>query len=68
MTDIQRLRGSFEPPVQMGNTYKIKGRGPVETFMDYQEELLSFTKGTGSIVMTVDGYEKCEIADEVIEK
>ncbi len=68
MTDIQRLRGSFETPIQVGNIYKIKGRGPVETFMEYQEELLSFTKGTGSIVMTVDGYEKCEIADEVTEK
>lgn len=68
MTDIQRLRGSFKPPVSLGKIYKIEGRGPVETFMDYQEELLSFTKGTGSITMFFDGYEECTNGEHIIEK
>ncbi|MDF2617203.1 MAG: elongation factor, partial [Sedimentibacter sp.] len=47
MSDIQKLRGICEAPVlNCGNVF-IKGRGPVESFMDYSIELISFTRGTG---------------------
>lgn len=68
MSDIQKLRGTCEPPVlNCGNVY-IKGRGPVESFMDYSIELISFTKGTGSISFMYDGYDLCENANDVILK
>lgn len=68
MSDIQRLRGSCEPPtINCGNVY-IKGRGPVESFMDYGIELISFTKGTGSISLMYDGYDLCENSESVIAK
>lgn len=68
MSDIQKLRGTCEPPVlNRGNVY-IKGRGPVESFMDYSIELISFTKGTGSISFMYDGYDLCENANDVILK
>lgn len=66
MSDIQKLRGICEAPVlNCGNVY-IKGRGPVESFMDYSVELISFTKGTGSISLIYDGYDVCENANDVI--
>lgn len=68
ISDIQKLRGSFESPVQSGNNVSIRGRGPVESFMDYSMELISFTKGTGSISLIFDGYDLCENTEEVIEK
>ncbi len=68
MSDIQKLRGTCEPPVlNCGNVY-IKGRGPVESFMDYSIDLISFTKGTGSISLMYGGYDLCENSDEVVNK
>ena len=69
MSDIQRMRGAYEPPVQIDEeNVCIRGRGPVETFMDYSSQLASFTKGTGSISLLFDGYDICENAEEVIER
>ena len=68
MSDIQKLRGTCEPPaMNCGNVY-IKGRGPVESFMDYGNELISFTRGTGSISLMYDGYDLCENSADVINK
>ncbi len=68
MTDIKKMRGSFGPPENRKGIYAIKGRGPVAEFMGYSQELMSFTKGTGSITLAFDGYEQCSIADKVIEE
>lgn len=70
MADIQRKRGSFQPPIQNGNLVYIKGCGPVEEFMDYNSEFLSFTKGTGSINMVFNSYKPCneDIKNRVIEE
>lgn len=68
ISDIQRLRGSFEGPYQFGNQAVIRGRGPVETFMDYNMELVSFTKGKGSISLLYDGYDICENWEQVVQR
>lgn len=68
MSDIQRRRGTFEPPEQTGENVCIRGQGPVESFMDYSLELVSFTKGRGSISLFFSGYDLCENATEVIAK
>jgi len=69
MSDIQKMRGTYEPPVQIDEeNVCIRGRGPVETFMDYSSQLASFTKGTGSISLLFDGYDICENAEEVIKR
>ena len=66
MSDIQKLRGKCEASVlNCGNVF-IKGRGPVESFMDYSVDLISFTKGNGSISLMYDGYDVCENANDVI--
>ena len=57
ISDIQRLNGSFNPPETGLNKVTITGRGPVATFMVYSTEILTFTKGQGSINLIFDGYD-----------
>ena len=66
--DIQKLYGTFETPENTNGSVKIKGRGPVSTFMDYSMEVIAFTKGKGSITYIYDGYDLCHNTEEVIEK
>ena len=68
LSDIQRLYGTFNPPETRLNKVKIKGRGPVATFMNYSMELIAFTKGRGNINLIFDGYDICHNTEEVIEK
>lgn len=68
ISDIQRLSGSFTPPEIKLNKVTITGRGPVSTFMDYSAEILTFTKGKGSINLIFDGYDTCHNSEEVIQK
>jgi small GTP-binding protein len=68
VSDIQKLRGTCEPPELNCGNVCIKGRGPVETFIDYSVELISFTHGRGSISLLFDGYDVCENTQVVIER
>lgn len=68
MSDIQKMRGSFEAPSGNGSSVIIRGSAPVETLMDYPKELMSFTSGTAAISMRFDRYDRCgdEVAERVI--
>lgn len=68
ISDIQRLNGTFDPPETKLSKVTIIGRGPVATFMDYSAEILTFTKGKGSINLIFDGYDICHNQEEVIDK
>jgi len=68
MSDIQKLNGTFDVPQSINGKSTITGRGPVATFMDYQLELISFTRGTGRISFNFAGYDECHNTEEVIEK
>ncbi len=67
LSDIQKLKGEFNEPINNGDRVLITGRGPVKTFMDYSLEFLSFTKGKGILSLVFDGYDYCHNEDEVIE-
>ena len=67
MSDISKMSGEFEPPIINENTTTIIGRGPVSKFMDYQLDIISFSKATGSISYIFDGYDVCHNTDEVLE-
>lgn len=67
LSDIQRMAGSFEPPVTEGDIVVITGRAPVVTMRGYQTELTAYTKGRGRLACTLAGYEECHNAKEVIE-
>jgi small GTP-binding protein len=68
ISDIQRMYGSFEPPETEGDRVTIRGRAPVSAMMNYGRELVTFTKGKGSLSLQFDGYEPCHNSEEVIAR
>lgn len=68
ISDIQRLSGEFDPPEMTETEAIIKGSGPVSEFMDYPEEVISYTGGKGVISLRENGYRPCHNAEEVIAK
>ena len=45
----------------------IKGTGPVSEFMNYPEEVMSYTSGKGIITMRECGYRPCHNAQQIID-
>ena len=68
MTDIQKMSGSFESPVQDGDSSTLTGSAPVSEINSYNATLINFTRGKGRISLKFKGYFPCHNADEVIEK
>ncbi|WP_297522276.1 TetM/TetW/TetO/TetS family tetracycline resistance ribosomal protection protein [uncultured Clostridium sp.] len=69
LADVQKLKGTFEAPENLNtDIIRIKGRGPVKTFMEYPLEFVSFTKGKGNLNLTFDSYDFCHNTQEVIEE
>ena len=68
LSDIQKRSGSFSDPVIEGEEVTVSGRGPVASFLDYPAELISFSRGGGTIQFRFDGYELCHNSDEVIRQ
>lgn len=68
LADIQKLKGSFEPPQTINDKAIIIGKGPVATFMNYAMEFVSITKGKGKFNFTFEGYDLCHNEEEVIRK
>lgn len=65
MSDVQKMYGSFEPPMQDGEFAVLKGTAPVATMQDYHKEVLAYSRGLGRLFCTLKGYEPCHNPDEV---
>ncbi|MBQ8379128.1 MAG: TetM/TetW/TetO/TetS family tetracycline resistance ribosomal protection protein [Oscillospiraceae bacterium] len=68
MTDIMQMSGSFSQPESLGEMSLITGKAPVSCMNSYQNEVVSYTKGKGRLILSVCGYEECHNADEVISQ
>ena len=68
MTDIQQRSGTFQPPEQYGEVAVLCGSAPVSELSDYHSEVISYTKGKGSLTLTVSGYRPCHNAEEAIAR
>lgn len=68
MSDIQRMNGSFAPPVMEGETAVLTGSAPAATMRNYQREVAAYTKGRGRLGLTLKGYEPCHNAEKVIRE
>ena len=68
MTDIQRMSGSFDTPLQDGEIALLTGSAPVVTMRDYQTEVISYTKGRGRLSCTLEGYKPCHNQEEVVKE
>ena len=66
MADIQKMGGSFEPPVTHGENSVITGKAPVSEMKDYPLEVTSYTKGYGRLMCNVCGYEPCHNQEEAV--
>lgn len=67
LSDIQRMNGSFDAPVIEGEKTVITGKAPVSAMQNYQTEVAAYTRGYGQLSCTLDGYEKCHNAEDVLE-
>ena len=68
MTDIQKMSGSFDSPLQDGEHSTLTGSAPVSEINSYNSSLINFTRGKGRISLKFKGYFPCHNAEEVIEK
>ena len=68
MTDIKRMEGEFEPPMQEDDTVLLKGSAPVATMRDYGKTLAAYTRGQGVLHLSAGDYRPCHNAEEVIRE
>ncbi|MCR5279362.1 MAG: NYN domain-containing protein [Lachnospiraceae bacterium] len=66
MTDIDRMCGTAVISGVDGGITEITGKAPVSTLNGYAKEVAAYTKGLGSLSVSLAGYEKCHNAEEVI--
>lgn len=66
MADIQRMCGEFQPPRIEGEMAVLTGSAPVVTMRDYQNEVVSYTRGMGRLFCTMKGYFPCHNQEEVV--
>ena len=67
MADIQRMDGSFSPPETQGDTAVLTGTAPAASMAQYQNEVVTYTKGRGRLACAFKGYGPCHNEREVIE-
>ena len=67
MNDLQAKSAVYAMESSTEDMTVIVGRGPVSTLHDYTREIIAYTRGTGRLFCTSDGYEPCHNADEIIE-
>lgn len=67
MTDLERMKGTFEPPEVDGENMVLDGVVPVATMQNYQREVVSYTKGRGRVSCVLQGYFPCHNAVEVVQ-
>ncbi|NLD20062.1 MAG: GTP-binding protein [Clostridiales bacterium] len=66
MSDVQRMGGSFQPPLSKGENAVLTGKAPVYEMKDYGIQVTSYTKGYGSLTCSLRGYEPCHNSQQVI--
>ena len=67
MTDLERMKGTFEPPEVDGENMVLSGVVPVATMQNYQREVVSYTKGRGRVSCVLQGDFPCHNAVEVVQ-
>lgn len=67
LSDIGQMNGTFTGPDIDGDMSIITGIAPVVKMRGYSMEVISYTRGIGSIYYEFKGYEPCHNEDEVIE-
>ena len=66
MADVQRMGGRFDPPETLDDAALLTGEAPVSEMTGYAAQVAAYTKGNGRLLVTVQGYEPCHNAEQVI--
>ncbi len=66
MTDISAMGGAFSPPETHEDMSLISGSAPVKEIQFYQKEVISFSRGLGSVSCSFKGYEPCKNPEDII--
>ncbi len=66
MADMQKLKAEFTLPKTVFETTILKGKGPAINLMNYNKELISYTKGLGKISLAAAGFMPCSNEEELI--
>ena len=64
--DLENKKAKVEIKETPEGLMKITGRAPVRTMMNYQNEVIAYTKGTGRFTCQMDGYHPCDDSEEII--
>jgi len=59
MTDIEAMHGKCDPPEQEGSMTVLRGYAPVSKLWNYPNEINAYTRGYGSIALSLRGYDVC---------
>lgn len=68
MMDVENMHGKFAQPELGTEMAVLSGSVPVSTMQNYQVVLNSYTKGSGSLSCTLEGYGPCHNTEEVVEQ
>lgn len=66
MTDLDKMQGTFLLENSGTGVAVLKGMAPMALLMDYQKEVLAYTKGTGQLYCSMKGYYPCHNTEEVL--
>ena len=68
MSDMEKMHGTCSLDESKSGFSVLHGRTPVATMKNYMNEVRAYTKGQGTLSLTLDGYELCHNEKEVIEQ
>lgn len=66
--DIELMNGEFKIKEQTADKVILSGKAPVSKMQNYQNEVISYTKGKGRLIYRLDGYQPCQDQDKIIEQ
>ena len=66
LSDLDRFGAQAAISENDGETTVITGQGPVASLKDYPKDVVSYTRGKGSMASMPAGYQPCHDQDEVV--
>lgn len=66
--DLESRKAKVEVNENEDGSITIKGEGPVRTLVNYQNELVSYTKGKGRFHASLKGYLPTDAQEELVEE
>lgn len=68
MSDMEKMHGTCTLDESKAGFTTLHGQVPVSTMKNYMNEVRAYTKGLGTLSLTLSGYELCHNEKEVIEE